>query len=703
MRKKGVLYLWIVILGPCLVAMGCAGGIAGLSGGANAARKTVASKASDPKVVKSVKSSPTAKKKKSTAASSSSVAKKTPGSETRLSLDEVAQLIRAAKEKPQASSPEARLVAHETPVPEPPPAELEKTPLPTEPPQTPASAPEIVPPPRAEPTEKPSKEPVGDKSKSEPESPKKLPDAGPGEKAATSLPAAESARGEPLITLHVDNLEVGKVIEMVSRQAKMVNILVTPAVRGTVTLDIRDKTVDETLDLIARFCRLSVHRENDVIYVSTLSEALDREADNMPVRVYRLNYVKSKDVVDMITPLLSKKGSISQSPESEVGYPATTVSATGGGGVRAGAKAGGNSMAGCEYVVVQDYSHVLARIDRVVAEIDVQPAQVLIEAVVVSVRLTDEMDLGINYAVLDGAGNALGLVGDGTLINAAAGFTPAGVLASSAANNVKQVIQSGDVNSNQITTTTGSTGKVLGAYADADHGIKFGLSSKSVTGFIKALQERGETKVLACPRILVLNKQGAMVHLGDNLGYYTTQVTQTSTTQTANFMPIGTQLQLRPFISSDGMIRMEVHPERSTGFLESGLPQTNAAEVTTNVMVPNGTTIVIGGLIDTQVERTDNGIPLLMELPVIGGLFRETEKTTTRRELVVILTPYIWRPETPSALNQLGCPRSLGLADRVAAPPRQTAKRGPTLFELTTEDGCPVEGECPVEDGPSDK
>ena len=95
--------------------------------------------------------------------------------------------------------------------------------------------------------------------------------------------------------------------------------------------------------------------------------------------------------------------------------------------------------------------------------------------------------------------------------------------------------------------------------------MKFGWVGGSTTGFIQALETLGETKVLAAPRLLVLNKQRAEVHLGDQLGYVTSTQTQTSTTETVNFMPTGTQLRLRPFVSSDGMIRMEIHPERSSG------------------------------------------------------------------------------------------------------------------------------------------
>ena len=346
---------------------------------------------------------------------------------------------------------------------------------------------------------------------------------------------------EPLITLHVADLDVRKALEILSRQAKM-NILVSPGVSGKVTVDLHDKTLDEVLATMAKLCDMSVHREKDIIYVTTPAEQRAAEEDDLPVRVYHLNYVKSKDVSDMIKPLLSKSGSFSSSPDADTGYPNNFSGAPGpgggGGGGGGNTKAGGNSLAGGDIVIVQDYEHVLKTVDRVIAQIDVQPLQVLIEAVIVSVRIDKDLDLGVNYAILDGSGKALGVVGNGSILNATAGFTPATVLAGvgGAANTLQSVTTAvtGQPTTNTTTLSTGTNGQVAGntvnGFAQNTYGMKYGWTGKNVTGFISALQTRGETKVLAAPRILVLNKQPAEIHLGDNLGYQTSTVSQTSTT-----------------------------------------------------------------------------------------------------------------------------------------------------------------------------
>ncbi len=463
---------------------------------------------------------------------------------------------------------------------------------------------------------------------------------------------------EGLINLRVDNVEVSKVLEMVSRQARILNIIVSPGVSGKITVDLQNMTVDEALRIIARQCRLTVRREKDVIYISTLAEYRQIEEEELPVRVYHLNYVRSKDVEQMVKPLLSKRGMFTSSPDSETGLITDAAKI---GDQSKDVKAGGNMMAGGDIVIVQDYKDVLSTIDRVIAQIDVQPVQVLIEAVIVSVKLEKGMELGVNFGLLDGAGRTLGVLGSGAAINAAAGFTPASVL-----------------------TAGGKlAGNPLEGFAKADPGLKFGFVDKSTTGFIKALETMGETKVLACPRLLVLNKQRAEIHLGDRLGYSTSTQTQTSTVQTVQFQDVGTQLRLRPFVSSDGMIRMEIRPERSSGIIDpEGIPQINAAQVTTNVMVPDGSTIVIGGLIENEVDNKWRGVPLLSRLPWIGYLFRETDDNTKKKELVVILTPHIWRPQAPEALNYLGRPRTLGLDERVSQRPCEERRDGPSMFEL---------------------
>ena len=437
--------------------------------------------------------------------------------------------------------------------------------------------------------------------------------------------AARALAAGPLL-LHVDDTDVRKVFEIISRQAK-VNILVSPKATGRVTLDLRDMTAEAGLRAVARLCHLTVRREKDILYVYTTAEA--DQSDDPPVRVYHLNYLRGSDVQKMIKPLLTKNGTSTTSPDSEIGIKSDAN------------KAGGDSLGGGDVLIVQDCQRVLQAVDRVVAQLDVQPAQVLIEAVIVSVKLDKDLELGVNFATLGGNGTVANVLGNGALLNAAAGFPPP---------------KSSPRRDNSWATPAAAWPRPSPATSSATSTVPSPVS-------FGPWKQPTTSEILATPRLLVVNKQRAELQVGDRLGYETATQTQTSTVQTVQFMDIGTQLRLRPFITCDGIVRMEIHPENSTGVLDSnGIPQTSASQVTTNVMVPDGRTVVIGGLIENDTDVTVSGIPLLDRLPWIGCLFRSTIDQPTRRELIVILTPHIWRPQATAELNAVKAPESIGEA-----------------------------------------
>src|SRR5690606_22423310 len=110
--------------------------------------------------------------------------------------------------------------------------------------------------------------------------------------------------------------------------------------------------------------------------------------------------------------------------------------------------------------------------------------------------------------------------------------------------------------------------------------------------------------------------------VGREDGYLTTTTTDTTTVQTVQFLRTGTRLVFRPYIGDDGYIRLEVHPEDSDGQVVAGLPSKTTTEVTTNVLVKDGHTVVIGGLFRESDSRTRSQVPGLGELPIVGALFR---------------------------------------------------------------------------------
>jgi type IV pilus assembly protein PilQ len=174
-------------------------------------------------------------------------------------------------------------------------------------------------------------------------------------------------------------------------------------------------------------------------------------------------------------------------------------------------------------------------------------------------------------------------------------------------------------------------------------GLNIGVVKNNVGVFVQALEGITDTVVLANPKVLALNKQKGEVIVGRKDGYMTSTTTESSTVQTVEFLETGTRLVFRPFIGDDGYIRMEIHPEDSSGGLagEANLPFKITTEVTSNVMVKDGNTIVIGGLFREDSNTSRGQVPFLGNLPLAGALFRKQSDHTLREEVIILLTPHI--------------------------------------------------------------
>ena len=226
-------------------------------------------------------------------------------------------------------------------------------------------------------------------------------------------------------------------------------------------------------------------------------------------------------------------------------------------------KVGGNSLAQTDALLVIDFPEVIAQIDAIVCDIDTPPAQVVIEAMILSVKLTDSMKLGVNFALLDKQNKQLVTTGSGAQINSNVGFP------------VKQTLIAG--------------GTAMGEFITGTSGLRYGFVQGDLTGFVEALETLAETSVVASPSVRVLNKQRAELIIGQRLGYKTVTQNGAQSVENINFLEVGTKLLIRPFVAQDGLVRMEIHPERSDGRInEQGLPESRTTEVTSNVMVRDG-------------------------------------------------------------------------------------------------------------------
>ncbi|MAI66566.1 MAG: hypothetical protein CMJ26_01645, partial [Phycisphaerae bacterium] len=176
-------------------------------------------------------------------------------------------------------------------------------------------------------------------------------------------------------------------------------------------------------------------------------------------------------------------------------------------------------------------------------------------------------------------------------------------------------------------------------------GLKAGIIKDHVGAFLKVLDQVVDTTVMARPRITCLNRQRAEVLIGTRIGYLSSTQTDTSTTQTVEFLDTGIQLVFRPFISPDGMIRMEMHPNVSSATLRPDAGQSIPDEITqqimTNVRCRDGETIILGGLFRETTQISRNQVPFLGDIPVIGNAFRGQDDTIEKEEIIFLLTPSI--------------------------------------------------------------
>jgi type II secretory pathway component GspD/PulD (secretin) len=175
-------------------------------------------------------------------------------------------------------------------------------------------------------------------------------------------------------------------------------------------------------------------------------------------------------------------------------------------------------------------------------------------------------------------------------------------------------------------------------------GLFLGWGTQDFTSALETMEGVSELNTLAAPRVLAVDGAEAEIIIGDQLGFSVVTTVDNTVIQSVQFLDTGAQLRLTPTITSDGNILMEIHPELSDGQIQEGLPSKTTTEVGSHVLVRDGETIFIGGLIRERKEETRKGIPLLMHLPLLGHLFGRTTLTSQKSEIVVLITPKIVRP-----------------------------------------------------------
>jgi general secretion pathway protein D len=276
---------------------------------------------------------------------------------------------------------------------------------------------------------------------------------------------------------------------------------------------------------------------------------------------------------------------------------------------------------------------------HVIDQLDKRRGQVYIETIIVEVSSTNAAELGIQWQGLVGSGNQNTGFGGTNFTNADG---TGGSNITNLARNVNSIL-----NPNNTTGTTP---------VPPNPGLNLGLLTKfngvyGMSALITALSTTTGTNILSTPNLITLDNEEARIVVGQNIplisgSYATTGSTATATPfTTVTRQDIGLILRVKPQISENGLVKMQIYQEVSNvaSQVPNQGPILNKRDIETNVIVDDGQTLVLGGLIENAYKDSTSGIPWLSSIPIIGALFRYDNSARTKTNLLVFLRPYVLR------------------------------------------------------------
>jgi len=262
----------------------------------------------------------------------------------------------------------------------------------------------------------------------------------------------------------------------------------------------------------------------------------------------------------------------------------------------------------------QDY----AVVQRVIKQLDVMPLQVLVDATIVDVTLTDDLQYGIKWFLShnNGGQNAVSSNSGSVFSDVAKAATDAAIV--------------------------GATG---------GFGYAFISNSRDISSVISAEATKSNVNIISSPSLMVLNNQEASIQVGEERSLRTSESTNTSggadnsvVTNTIQQRKTGVKVTVKPRVNANGLVIMEIEQsveDFAAGEGTNGNPDILTREIKSNIAVQSGETIVLGGLISEKSTHGKDGIPFLQGLPIIGALFGNTEKNKRKTELVLLITPRV--------------------------------------------------------------
>jgi type IV pilus assembly protein PilQ len=424
------------------------------------------------------------------------------------------------------------------------------------------------------------------------------------------------------LTLNFQDIDVRSVLQLLADTSGQ-NIVVSDSVSGNLTLRLQNVPWDQALDIVLRAKGLDKRRQDNVIIVGPTEELANREKAELAARkevqelspvhseFLQVNYAKVADLAKLIKPTTGGKDSM-LSPRGSLSIDERT-----------------NTL------LVQDTAEKLTDIRRLVATLDVPIRQVLIEARIVVVSDTFERDLGAQLGIsnINTAGaNLISVSGtsaasDSIVSTAATGATATNSLVSAPLTNRYQV-------NLPPANTNGSFGVSL---LSGSHLLDLQLS---------AAENVGKSETISSPRVITANQKQATILQGTEIPYQESASSGATTTQFKNAV---LSLKVTPLITPDNRVVMDIDVSddtvgaQVTSATGGSVPSIDTREIVTQVLVNDGQTVVLGGILETTKEKNDTKVPWLGDIPVLGNLFKSTQNINNKTELLIFITPKILR------------------------------------------------------------
>ncbi len=405
-------------------------------------------------------------------------------------------------------------------------------------------------------------------------------------------------RMQKVICIDVNDVPIGTVIRQLADQVD-VDLIMSPQVIGNVTVSLTDVSLDEALR-----CILDVHGAGIIVgenVIRILSRAeMPAVAERLVTQTFEIVYADVGQVVKALEKFKSQQGSVS-------------------------------SIEGTSHIIVTDTEAKVRDITNLLATIDQMTPQVLVEVRIYDITSEDNLDLGIDwYAGRRTNTNVFGFpVNDDIVVDKGGADTYVG-------SRTDPSLEAGFI------AGTNKTEASTQGY------LRFGILNDSldINAILRAEKENIDAKLLANPRILVVDNEEATFDIVSEFPYVERTITAGSTTETVKFKNVGVKLVVTPHVAGKNMLRLNIAPEFGVvvGQVQietSNVPIVNTRKVNTIALVRDSQAVVLGGLRKKETTMQVNKVPILGDLPLLGNLFKFEGETTANSELVIFITPSI--------------------------------------------------------------